>query len=162
MIYIDSDTKLRVNIYYTYKGFSRLDTPEIRAAAGVVEIAEPTPPEDYSDDLYYRTEQDAEPYVVYTRKSDEQIIQVMRSKMMNAVQGKLESAAQAKGYDGIISACSYAGYENPFQAEAIAFGKWRADVWTYCYGQLDKVLTGKRPMPTEEQIVSELPVLVLP
>ena len=37
------------------------------------EIADPAPPADYSDDIYYRTEQDDAPYVVYTRKSDEQI-----------------------------------------------------------------------------------------
>ena len=80
MIYIDNDTKLRVNIYYTYKGFSRLDTPEIRAIANVIEIAEPEQPEGYIEDLYYRTEQDAAPYVVYTRKSDEQIAAVMQAK----------------------------------------------------------------------------------
>ena len=56
-IYIDKDTLKRVNIYYTYKGFSKLDTPEIRARAGVIEIAEPAAPEDYTDETYYRTEQ---------------------------------------------------------------------------------------------------------
>jgi len=40
------------------------------------EIPEPTPPEDYSEDYYYRTEQDDAPYVVYTKKSDEQINQI--------------------------------------------------------------------------------------
>jgi hypothetical protein len=39
------------------------------------EVAEPSPPADYSDKLYYRTEQDEAPYVVYTRKSDVQIAQ---------------------------------------------------------------------------------------
>jgi hypothetical protein len=80
-MYIDNDTKLRVNINAPYKGRSRLDTAEIRAEVGVVEIAEPTPPADYSDDLYYRTEQDAAPYVVYTRKSDEQIAAVRWTKI---------------------------------------------------------------------------------
>ena len=161
MIYIDNDTKLRVNIYYTYKGFSKLDTPEIRAKAGVIEIPDPTPPEDYSEDTHYRTEQDAAPYVIYTRKSDEQILQIMREKLTAAVQGHLDLAAQNKGYDNIVSACSYAGYENVFQAEAIRFGKWRADVWLYCYGELAKVVTGDRPMPTADEIIAELPPLVL-
>ena len=37
------------------------------------EIADPAPPADFSDDTYYRTEQEDAPYVVYTKKSDEQI-----------------------------------------------------------------------------------------
>ena len=80
----------------------------------------------------------------------------------DAIQARLDGAAEAKGYDNIVSACSYAGYENLFQAEAVAFGKWRASVWAYGYAELDQVLRGKRSMPTVEQIVSELPVLVLP
>lgn len=86
MIYIDKETKLRVNIYYTYKGFSLLDTQEIRDRAGVIEIAEPAPPEDYSPDTYYRTEQDAAPYVIYTKKSDEQIaeLNLVKAKQVRA------------------------------------------------------------------------------
>lgn len=80
----------------------------------------------------------------------------------DAIQARLDSAARAKGYDNIVSACSYAGYENVFQGEAIAFGQWRANVWAYGYAELDKVLNGVRPMPTVEQIVSELPDLTLP
>lgn len=72
-MFIDKETHVRVNVHAPYKGFSRLDTPEIRERAGVVEIPEPPVPEDYSEKLYYRTEQDTMPYVVYTRKSDEQI-----------------------------------------------------------------------------------------
>jgi hypothetical protein len=45
------------------------------------EIADPTPPADYSDDTYYRTEQDDAPYVVYTKKSDEQLAQVRWNKL---------------------------------------------------------------------------------
>lgn len=45
----------------------------LREQLGILEVQEPTPPEDYSDKLYYRTEQDEAPYVLYTRKSDEQL-----------------------------------------------------------------------------------------
>lgn len=37
------------------------------------EVPDPAPPADYSDETYYRTEQEDAPYVVYTRKPDEQI-----------------------------------------------------------------------------------------
>lgn len=80
-MFIDNDTKLRVNINAPYKGFSRLNTPETRLAAGVVEIADPTPPADYSDEFYYRTESQEAPYVIYTKKSDEQIAEIRWSKI---------------------------------------------------------------------------------
>lgn len=80
-MFIDNDTKLRVNINAPYKGFSRLDTPEQRAAANVVEIADDPVPADYSDDFYYRSESQESPYVIYTRKSDEQIQAVRWTKI---------------------------------------------------------------------------------
>lgn len=63
----------------TYQDLRRF--PEVMAAQGVTEIAEPVPPADFSDDLYYRTEQDDAPYVVYARKSDEQIAAVRWTKI---------------------------------------------------------------------------------
>lgn len=56
-------------------------TQHIRMPASLYdEVPEPVAPVDYSDDYYYRTEQDDAPYVVYTRKSDEQIAQVVMAK----------------------------------------------------------------------------------
>lgn len=40
---------------------------------GITEVPEPQPPKDYTPESYYRTEQDEAPYVVYTKKSDEQL-----------------------------------------------------------------------------------------
>ena len=91
-------------------------------------------------------------------QTTEQIVEGFKS----AIQNTLDEAARAKGYDDIISACSYAGYPNVFQAEAIAFGQWRATVWAYGYGELDKVIAGTRPVPTIAEILAELPSLVLP
>lgn len=75
----------RINIhapFTTSEGvtYGNLTDPEIRNQLGVLEISEPTPPEDYSESTYYRTEQDEAPYVVYTRKSDEQIAKVVLTK----------------------------------------------------------------------------------
>ena len=75
-MFIDSKTGKMVNIYAPFGGFSRLDMAEIRARAGVVEIADDPAPEDYSEDTYFRTEDwnaAQRPYIIYTRKSDEQI-----------------------------------------------------------------------------------------
>ena len=82
MLYI-KDGK-RFNIYaqkeidgITYANF--LDE-SLRNRLGIVAVDEPNPPIDFDYDLYYRTEQDEAPYVVYTRKSDEQIAEVMLQK----------------------------------------------------------------------------------
>lgn len=58
-----------------------LTRPENREKYGIEEHPELQAPEDYSDKLYYRTEQDEAPFVVYTRKSDEQIAQANRAEV---------------------------------------------------------------------------------
>ena len=77
-MFIDNDTKLRVNINAPYKGFSRLDTPEQRAAANVVEIAEPARGD---EQFYYNTEQNDAPYLVVTPKSVESIRESLKAKV---------------------------------------------------------------------------------
>lgn len=97
---------------------------------------------------------DPPPYV----PTQDEIIQSFK----DAIQATLDDAARAKNYDDIVSACSYAGYPNAFQSEAIAFGQWRANVWAYGYAELDKVMAGTRQVPTITEILAELPELVLP
>lgn len=80
-MFIDQDTSLRVDIQRPYKGFSRLDTPEIRAMANVVEIPDPQLPEGEKEEEYYRTEQNDAPYVVFTKKSPEQIRQEFLNRL---------------------------------------------------------------------------------
>lgn len=75
-----------------------------------------------------------------------------------AVQVHLDAAAKAAGYDSILSACSYAGYANPFQAEGQSFVVWRGSVWEYCYAQLALVQAGTRPAPTIDELIAELPL----
>ena len=86
MIYIDEETGRMVNIYAPFKGRSRLDSAEIRAAVGVVEIERDAPPEGYTDHPdWYEVREDWEstqrPYIIYTRKSDEQINEVENNKV---------------------------------------------------------------------------------
>lgn len=84
MIYIDQETGKRVNIHAPYKGRSRLDTPEIRAAVGVVGIENDPPPSDFNYDAYTVREDwetTARPYTIYERKSDEQIAAIRWEKI---------------------------------------------------------------------------------
>jgi hypothetical protein len=79
-----------------------------------------------------------------------------------AVQSHLDAAAQTRGYDNIVSACSYAAAANAFQAEGLAYLNWRAAVWQYCYTVLANVQAGSRVAPTVAELLTELPALVLP
>lgn len=86
-MFIDNDTKLRVNINAPYKGFSRLETAEQRAAANVVEIPDPVRGD---DNFYYNTEQDAAPYLVVTPKPIESVREMMKSRV-NALRDQKET-----------------------------------------------------------------------
>lgn len=82
---------------------------------------------------------------------------------MAAIQRELDLRAQTRGYDNILSACSYAAQPEgaPFQAEGAAFLAWRSAVWQKAYATLAEVKAGA-PMPTPEQAVADMPILELP
>jgi hypothetical protein len=80
----------------------------------------------------------------------------------DAVQSHLDAKAQERNYDNIVSACSYAGAPNPFQADGSAFVAWRGDVWAACYQIMGEVQGGQHGAPTIADLIAELPVLVLP
>lgn len=78
------------------------------------------------------------------------------------VQKYLDTTAQAKGYDNIVSACSYASgsVTNPYQVEGLSFLDWRAAVWAHCYTVMTSVQAGTATMPTEAELIAGLPVRV--
>lgn len=81
----------------------------------------------------------------------------------DSVQAHLDSTAQTHNYDGILSACSYAGSSVPkFAAEGQACVLWRDAVWASCYTILDQVQTDQRPAPTIPELLGSLPVMNWP
>ena len=84
----------------------------------------------------------------------------IQQRLTFAVQLHLDAKAREKGYDNIVSACSYAAVPNIFQAEGIAFINWRSDVWAHCYGVMQAVQDGIRSVPTEAELIAELPIYV--
>lgn len=99
----------RINIhapFTTSEGvtYGNLTDPAVRNQLGVIEVSEPTPPEDYSESTYYRTEQDEAPYVIYTRKSDEQIAEATLAKdkqeRAQAVAEIIVTTTAGKSFDG--------------------------------------------------------------
>ena len=91
-------------------------------------------------DLFYQLQDIAEPYSAPVLSSEE-LKAIKLAEFEQAVQSHLDTTARQKGYDSILSACTYAGYTNPYQEEGQAFTKWRGDVWAYCYEQ-QNIFTG--------------------
>jgi sulfur transfer complex TusBCD TusB component (DsrH family) len=90
----------------------------------------------------------------------EQHIDVMALKtdIINAVQNLLDTTAQSRGYDGIVSLCTYISSHVPnFQTEAQAGVNWRDACWASCYQIMSDVEAGKRALPTVEEVLATLP-----
>lgn len=134
--------------------------PEARAEHGIEEIPDPVRE---SLDTHFVNEIDEAPYVINTPKPAEMVLAFYKGKLEQAVQGYLDETAQAKGYDGILSACTYATSTHPkFSAEGQACVEWRDAVWSKCYELLVEVESGERGIPTVEELKVELPVIVWP
>lgn len=79
------------------------------------------------------------------------------------VQKHLDDTAKQRGYDGILSACTYATSTNEkFQAEGQAAVVWRDAVWSTCYATLAAVESGATVIPTIDELISVLPAVVWP
>lgn len=84
----------------------------------------------------------------------------VQASLTQAVQDRLDQEAQALGYDSCLSVCSYADTGvSKFDSEGSAFRAWRSAVWQSCYAILDQVKAGERPIPTESELLAELPTL---
>lgn len=104
----------------------------------------------------------AERAAVREQQARDEAAQVQR-ELTDAVQRHLDQQAQAHGYDGIQSAALRAALPNsPFHLEGVAYGEWMDAVWSRCYAIQAEVAAGERPVPTAENLIAELPELVLP
>ena len=84
----------------------------------------------------------------------------IQKQLTDAVQSVLDSKARELNYDSCLSVCSYVDTGvAKFDAEGRAFRKWRSKVWEKGYEILDEVQEGKREIPTEEELLAELPEL---
>ena len=83
----------------------------------------------------------------------------IQKKMTDAVQVALDNFAQTRGYDGIMSACSYSNSTDAqFKLEADYCIALRDTTWRMGYAILAEVKAGTRPIPSVEELIAELPV----
>ncbi|AQW87902.1 hypothetical protein CPIN18021_1103 [Campylobacter pinnipediorum subsp. caledonicus] len=91
---------------------------------------------------------------------------ITKEKLINEfkekVQKHLDKKAQEHGYDNILSASSYAGYENDFQEEGKAFGVWKAKVWKAGYMFLAEKGNQDPNTIKIDELLEDLPKLELP
>ena len=84
-------------------------------------------------------------------------------RMVDAVQQHMDSTAAQRNYDGIQSAALRAALPNsPFHAEGVAYGEWMDACWARCYQIMAEVEAGQRAQPTADELLAELPELVMP
>ena len=69
-----------------------------------------------------------------------------------AIQSMLDAKVKELHYDNMMSARSYAGFANPFQAEAQALAVWCAECWAKA-GELEA--TGK--VYTVDEVLADMP-----
>lgn len=83
----------------------------------------------------------------------------LTKQLTDAVQDYMETTAQARGYDSLLSVISYADEPavRAFQTEGLAFRAWRSKVWETCNQLRADVLAGTAPIPTVAELLKVLP-----
>lgn len=85
------------------------------------------------------------------------------NKLTIATQDNLNRTAKERGYDDAIAITTYVMASNQgWKSEAQIFINWRDDVWVYAYGEFDKIKQGRIPIPTVDEFIAKLPVIVWP
>jgi hypothetical protein len=99
-----------------------------------------------------------------TPEEQQDYLRGLQENVVSQTQQRLDSFAQTRGYDGVLSLCTYATSANPkFMQEGQYGVEARDATWTKLYEILAEVETGTRPVPSSyAEIEDELPVLVWP
>lgn len=74
----------------------------------------------------------------------------------------LDSKASERRYDNRFTCALRAAFAGPFQAEGIAFATWLDQCNITAYSIMAECKAGVRPIPTEQELIAEMPVLVWP
>ena len=99
--------------------------------------------------------------------SDDEIVvrkHALQAAIVAGTQQRLDDFARSRGYDGVLSACTYATSPTPrFAAEGQYCVAQRDATWAKLYEILAEVEAGARPVPTSfADIEPHLPALAWP
>lgn len=91
-------------------------------------------------------------------------MQEIQTSIIANTQSRLDTFAQTRNYDGILSACTYATSTVPkFQVEGQYCVDARDQTWATLYQIMAEVQAGTRPMPRSfADVEPDLPVLAWP
>ena len=99
-------------------------------------------------------------YEWYWQQGEQEQTEKMTAQFTKAVQKWMDAKAQERGYDNIISACTYVySSDAVFAKEGAAAKEWRDKVWRYCYDVVAQVVSGSRSIPSTSELLAELPKL---
>lgn len=83
--------------------------------------------------------------------------------VVGTIQLRLDNFAKTRGYDSILSACTYATSKvAKFAAEGQYCVDSRDTHWSTCYTIMGDVQTGARAVPTLDEVIAEMPALEWP
>lgn len=91
----------------------------------------------------------------------EEIIATTVKAMEEAIEDHINTTVKARGYNSQDSIAKYLVSGNPFYAECTAISLWIGSVWVYSHQVQADVMAGTRTMPTIEELIAELPELVV-
>ena len=94
----------------------------------------------------------------YMDRLEEDAIKAEAKLVETTIQKILDDSSVSRGYDNIVSECSYATSTGAFGAEAQKTVNWRDAVWTYVFQVQADVMAGTMPKPTLEELVDGLPI----
>lgn len=93
----------------------------------------------------YATQDEADAAVAADTASK---VQALQTSIVTATQARLDSFAQTRNYDNILSACTYAASSvSKFQVEGQTCVDARDATWSTLYDLMLEVQDGTRPMP---------------
>lgn len=149
---------------YPHTSFGNLDTDDERNAFGLYRILGVMPEYDRRTQVLTEVAPEVIDGLMYRQwRVDPAPVEHVIAAVQQAVQQRLDDFARTRNYDGILSAATYATSSvQKFAAEGQYAVQARDASWAACYQVMADVQFGRRPMPSVEQVLAELPVLEWP